>query len=190
MGFTFTFNGPATAEEIGRITGNPNAAAEAFMQQYCYQDRNVQFRDKFVEAVAAHIGEGRKSHEATLKSGESKTVYDETEQDYFNRVKAEGKLSDEDASRIANEVNQSIGDYSPSVGSDRKPAKKFYDDADAILAKVAAGESTSERVIANLESKMSISFESQFGDWSRDNLARALKALSEWKERQTKNELL
>lgn len=211
LGFNLDFTGPATAEEIGRIVGNPAAAAEAFMRIYAYQDRNVSFREKFAEGLEALTGQKRLSHEETSKKdGTVSTKFDETEQDFYNRLlvgkayDANGeltvdipKLDPADASKVAYEVNATLGDWSPSVGSDRKPAQPYYELADAYLGKIATGEIspttgepvTADSISANLEAKLGVSFAAQFGDFNRDNLARALKAWDEKKKQLAKSEL-
>ncbi len=186
IGFALSFEGPALAADIDRILGNPSATEEAFMQQYVYQDRAPEFRKALVERLIEHTGVARKTKAADPAKPDAKPVWDETEAEYINRVeliKGDNDLpvlTEADKLTIANEVNEAIGEWSPTTSSrSSKPAKKYYDFADGLIAKIAGGHTTAEKVIANFEAKIQAPFSRQYGEFNRDNLARAVKDVQE-----------
>lgn len=194
LGFDLQFNAPASADEIDRALGTPGACATAYLINfYAYQIRNKAFRKQFCEELNALVPDDRKRKTTTVtgkKTGEEKEVFDEEEQAFVNRVDAEKLVSREDMVTLSLKVNDEIGDWSPVSVPDRKPAKQYMDDAKSILGKIGAGTSTNERVIANLESALSINFESQYGEFTKDNLARALKALDDKRKHEATSSLL
>ena len=186
LGFELSFNGPSTAAEIATITGNPKAAEEAFMTQYAYQDRGPEFRDLFSKEVENLSGIKRKTKPNTMKDGTVRDVYDETEAAFLSRVR-EAKndagvplITEVYLLTLANTINEQLGDWSPSVGGrSSKPSKAFYELADGALAKIGAGQSSPEKFVSNVEAFLNVSFESTFGEFNRDNVARAFKAIDE-----------
>lgn len=190
LGFNLTFAGPDTAVAIENAIGKPGACEDAYMQVYAYHNRGPAFRKAYAEALAKETGIERKTRVEKAEGKEDKTINDETEQEFLNRVYAtEGAITEADALALAQTVNDALGDWSPVAISDRKPAKPFYDKADEALAAITNGKSTPERITTNIEAKLGIVFVSQYGEFTRDNLARAMKALDE-KARQDASNVL
>ena len=203
LGITGNFVGPADVEDIERIVGKPGICQEMFMQDYTYQDRNKQLRESLATAVASLTGVARK----TKTDDKGKESFTESEQEYINRLmttkidEADTNslfvLSTEDLTRLWHETNNAIGEWSPGASSSRKPAAVFYAQADDILGKIAGGYITADgnpasaaRTTAKLEAFLQVDFAAVYGDFNRDNLARALRDKKDKEEQVSRNNAL
>lgn len=191
LGVTVQFDGPSTVQELESIVG-ANAAIEAYMTAYGYQ-RNQAMYPLICEKIEGLTGEERKSK--TEGEGEkAKKVFTETAGAYINRLQSSDTfkdvLTDAELAKIVNETNAEVGPWTFKPVSDRKPAVPFYLTADNVLAKISAGQATQEQCIAKIESTLGGDFASMFGEFNRDNLARAAKAIDEKKRKEAAEELL
>lgn len=201
-GRELTFRGPALLADLEKTVGQ-NAAIEAYFTAYGY-DRNRDVYAKVVEKAEAATGEKRLHHTTKSKRDETKhiTVYDETEKKFMERITAMKDstkhgfvVTEEVWTQWLREANEEIGDWQYKPGSDRKPAEKFYTLADEILLRIenktdnGKGAASEEGYRRGIENKLGVDFQSVFGDWNRDNLARALKAVDEANQRKMAEQL-
>lgn len=203
LGYQLPYTAPAHAADIDRLMGAGFCASQA-MKQYDYHQRGPTWRENFALALEAFAKEqasdpanpkllrGR-STSTHKKTGAELEKYSESEAKYINRLEAGIQddagnvvfiLDAAEAHRIALEENEKLGDWSPTQISERKPAAKFYEGADQIIAKIASGARTVESYVSSLETATGMPFHTAFGEWNRDNVARALKARDEKLERE------
>lgn len=116
-----------TNEEYDQIAKRgPNAANDDAVASTLYRGTFPVFRDAFLEKVGEITGIERKTKESGKKDSEGNilVVWDETEGEYWKRVKAEKNLSDEAAVQQFGELAQKCMDdapFDPSV-KERKSA--------------------------------------------------------------------
>lgn len=197
LGFVMSFNAPANGADINRIVGREGAVEESYFTLYAYQDRNKVFRQKFAEALEAETGVKRLTEEKpSKKEGEpAKIVFAETEDEYYNRLTlpaGEGlpaAITEAQATVIANRVNDEIGDWSFTASNRQRVAQAYYDKADQLLAKIGAGQGTVEESTKKIETYLGVVFSSYFGEWNRDNVARAMKEINDKAVRDAENSL-
>lgn len=198
MGFTFPLSVSfETVEEYNAQKGNPDAWFETLCAQECYQGWNAAFRENFIARIEEQTGVKR---EVTgYRNNDEKKPILETEGKYFARVQA---MSSEDGSPVATEQQlrqwaleaaSETGDLTVSPGlRGNKPAKPFYEKADAMIAAIGQpsrrkpGTTVSAESIVELwESDNSVSFSANFGEFNRDSLAKALKFDTDRRERES-----
>ena len=127
LGFTLNKAVPETNEEYDNLAKRgPNAACEDASASTLYRGTFPQYRDAFLEKVAEITGIERRTKETGKKDsdGQPVVVWDETEGEYWKRVKAEKSLSDEAAIQQFAELAQQCMDdasFDPSV-KERKSA--------------------------------------------------------------------
>lgn len=127
LGFTLTKSVPETNEEYDQLAKRgPNAACEDASASTLYRSTFPVFRDGFLEKVAEITGIERKTRETDKKDsdGNPVVVWDETEGEYWKRVKAAKNLSDEAAVQQFTSLAQECMDaapFDPSV-KERKSA--------------------------------------------------------------------
>ncbi len=182
LGRELTFRGPANLADLEKIVGE-GEGIKAYMRLYGYE-RNRPVYEKLVEKVEAHTGEKRAHHINQGKKDAEKEikVYDETEKKFIDRMIAAKKITQEEVDAYHNEVNQELGDWSYDPTTSRKPAQKFYDLADDALLKIenkvqsrSGTIASEENYKAGFEKKLGIVWDSAYGEFNRDNLARAFK---------------
>ena len=199
LGIPLTFDGPALVSELEAIVGK-DACIEAFMTAYSYQ-RSTQMSDPFCQKLEQLTGEERKYEVAKDGEGKPKTdrdgnvvkTYTETPGKFLARLQTDERfrdvLTDAEVAKIAEEVSVDQGPWTFKVVSDRKPAAAYYELADSTLAKIDAGLSTQADSIAKIEAKLGVDFAATFGEYNRDNLARAAKAIADKRARETADDM-
>lgn len=191
LGFNIVFKGPKNVAELEAAVGK-DAALKAYMLAYSYK-RNAAMYPAICKKLEELTGEARIGVPATKADGTPKFDENgvqekdysgstgETPMKYLNRIRTDTRfkdlLTDEAVRSIIEEVSTETGEWTATTVSDRIPAKAFYDVADKVLAKITAGQGTAEESTAKIEAKLGGSFQSMFGEFNRDNLARAAKAI-------------
>lgn len=127
LGFSLAKSVPETNEEYDNLAKRgPGAACEDASASTLYRGTFPQFRDAFLDKVGEITSIARKTRETDKKDSEGNpvVVWDETEGEYWKRVKAEKSLSDEAAVQQFSELAQQCMDeatFDPSV-KERKSA--------------------------------------------------------------------
>lgn len=196
-GNELSFTGPAKIADVEKFTGE-NAVIEAFFTAYGYE-RNRPLYLNTVARIEEHTSQKRKQHTRQGKKDAEKeiVVYDETEKDFADRMVEEKLISEEEVLTYLKEENEKLGEWTWKPTTDRKPAAKFYTVAQAIVDRVTnqtvlpnGATATAELYIAGFENKLGVSFQSAFGEWNLDNVARAVKAVEEANQRKLSDSIL
>lgn len=190
LGFSFALLVPESVEEFDRLAGKGGAALDEANKNVIYRSVNHEFRKEFCEALEKTTGIEREG-KITGEGEAAKKVYTEKEKAYVSRVLASGKITEEAAQSLANEVGGKIAfDPSPSERSSKLP-KEIDDNVRAIFAAIAAGQSTEERVMANVAGKLGLgSYEDTYGEFNEETLGAALVAVARKQREEQRNELL
>lgn len=174
---------PSTVQEYDKLAGYDGACLEHATKASVYQYYNNDFGD----ALVAELERETKVPRHSNTEGE-KTVYTESETDYIKRLFETKALTeskyDTIGKKVARKIPFSCAQRSRSAG----PSKANLNSANDILAKIAAKESTAERVQASFESELGISsFTDSFGEFGLDSLVKALAAFDRLQESKKKS---
>lgn len=185
-GATVNIQVPESAEEFDSLAGREGAAADAAVRHTIYHSWNQAFRTALAEAVASKTGEKpRQVGTKTNDKGEEEPVL-ETDASFLNYVTGEGLISGEDYAELAQSVADDLPfDPSPTPRTGRV-SKEMKALAESVVAGVESGATTAEDVVAKLEATPGV----KVGEFTVDNVARAIKAREEYRKRQAASDLL
>lgn len=185
---------PETPEEFDSL-GGPGTCLREATNNVVYRKWNHDFRGALCERLVEETGVARATIIKKDDEGKEVEVLDpsETEKKYYNSLIAAGKLTEEQAQIIANEVAESIAfDPTPSKRSKKVP-KEITVAATNILAAVDAGQVDEEKVIANFSAALDITpedFTARFGEFGEEAVIAALIADADKQERERASRFL
>lgn len=179
LGLTYSFGVPQTAAEYDQLAKREGACVESAVANQMYRGVFAKVRALFTEALE----EQSKIERRTKETGKNRTikgengapdtveaivVWDETEQDYLNRVLAATSSKLEDYQGLLDSITSKLT-FDPSEAeaapsAPRKTAKKWLDAAQEIINAGAA-----DKVAAALTAKLGMPVEA-----SLESLGRAI----------------
>lgn len=204
LGFTLTLNAP-TLEEAVALIGR-EAVEDAVHSIYIYRNWNPKFYDAFADALCVEVGYVDDKGEAVIPDHPTKTVDQKGENGAVTKVpvkvstkellanlQAQQLVTAERASEIAREV--SLGDDFKSLDitakpRESKPSKEALALADGVLARVHREEITADAWIERYDSVNPQRPFATFGDFTQDNIARAIKENSDRAARAAKADII
>lgn len=187
-GVELPYKGPAKVEDIETLAGDPGCCQRAFMRADDYSGRMPEIRGRLSKALEELSGVKR----LTKDNGNQVNDKDESDKDFLDRLEGSKAITEDQKLQLLHKINEELGDKTSfDSTSQRKPAAKYYEMADGALAKIAAGATapdgetcTNERTISKIQARLKVDFASAFGEFNRDNLARAYKAVEERAQRE------
>jgi len=178
-GLELTLSVPTSIEEFDTVVGTPGAALSFANDEAIYRSVLPKIWNKAAELIPDKFSFPRKTWTEKGKDDDGNEVDVECEEDntkFLQRWKA----SFEDGTRqpfiqaIADEVGFDVSKSERST----KPEKTFITRAESLAAKVAAGQSTWERVLENIQARCpSASFSIEDGEVDINEVAAALQAM-------------
>lgn len=179
---------PSSIDEFNQLGGD--ALAEA-IKQIIYGSWNTKFRKLLCETLEGTTGISRN----TKKNDEGKDVYTESESEYVKRVLGSGKLNDESAQQIWNDVASEvdIADCIRPTVRTKKAPKEVVATASGVIQSVKDGDSTKEEKMALFEKALDLdsgTFEARFGDFDQESVEQALLAVHEKRAREAASEFV
>ena len=188
LGFTANLKVPETAEEFDQLAGKVGACCEDATKNVIYRSWNHKFRAALCLAVEEESNIKRKT-KVTGEGDAAKEVFDEKEQEYINRVIGEG-FDEDKIQLIANSVSAEVKfDPTPSERKKKAP-KEIVNNAKAMLAAVAAGDSTAERIATNFSSALGVTFSEAYGEVNEESVIAALLAYKAKQDAENANKFL
>ena len=212
LGLVVNLQVPSTYAEFDQLAKKEGAALDEAIKNVVYRGSLAEFRDVLLHGQKANPDTGTvavtgmddifkmerqtepvKDKEGKIKTnakGEEITKYSETEDEFFSRIVATHKVSEQDQQALADTVSSAIT-FDPSA-TERKPAApkklaaKYLENAKKLLA---GGK------IDELNKRLSKSINKQFstsGDATKDAdaLGWLVKEFVEWNEAQTMAKLV
>lgn len=204
LGFTLTLQAP-TLEEAVALIGR-EAVEDAVHSIYIYRNWNPKFYDALADALAVEVGSVDDKGDPVLPDHPTKTVEQKGEngtvtkvpvkvstKEFLANLIATSQITAERANEIAREV--SLGDDFRNLDitakpRESKPSKEALALADNVLARVHREEITAEQWIERYDSVNPQRPFATFGDWTQENVARAIKENSDRAARAAKSELV
>lgn len=160
LGFSLNKAVPETNEEYDNLARRgPNAACEDASASTLYRGTFPQFRDSFLDKVGEITGVARKTKESGKKDedGNPVLVWDETEGEYWKRIKAEKSLSDEAAVLQFSPLAQECMDaatFDPSVKERKSAGPKAVAKTYLKIATSVVNEGKADRLVELLQTKL------------------------------------
>jgi hypothetical protein len=187
LGLSATISVSENQDEFNLLAGSPDACHNEALNNVLYRGVYPELRAKLSEKLEAEteVPRGSKTNEA------GKSTYIETEQTYYNRLIANGHVTEERAQELMDEVSlEVVFDPSPSRRRSGAP-KEIVAAAEGILDAIKAGQSTEERVGSKLAAAVGAAdFVERFGKFSLESVTAALVAHKEITDRERKNAFL
>lgn len=195
LGFSLQIQAPSLDEAIAQL--GKDVVEEVFTSQMIYRNWNPAFYDAFgkrlVEETGVPVPDSGTFTERKDENGNTvKVPVPVSTKKYLAKLVADGAITSERANELAREVAASddlrLLDISQTQRVS-KPSKEALELAASVLARVDAGEITSEAWMARYDSVNPQRPFSTFGEWNQDNVARAIKENSDRAARAAKSEL-
>jgi hypothetical protein len=192
LGQTVPVQVPSNAEEFDQLAGRTGACVDEANRNVIYRGWNHAFREAFCDALEQETGIEREGEDQG-EGDKKKFVYTEKEQPYINRLLSTGAISEEAMQQIASTVGEGIKfDPSPSTRSKKAPKEIVALVDNAFIAIEDDGHAlTEEKFAGNLAQRLGIdTFESQFGELTKESAITALQAIKEKEQRERESSLL
>lgn len=172
-GIPFFLKVPATYEEYAEVHGDANAALNNAVDHDVAHTILSKVRAKLAEVL---VSKGYPFDKTTNAKGE--TVDVKPDKKWFAAAIAALGLSAPECSQIVQSIADELGyDVSSSRGLNGGPSKKDLSDAESLIAAIDAGQSTYDRIKANLEARnpgLVIETDADSGQFTAEALAKGL----------------
>lgn len=195
LGFSLVFQAPTLDEAIQQL--GKDVVEEVFTSQMIYRNWNPKFYDMLGERLVAETGvaipdSGKFTTSKDANGKEVKTPIPVSTKIYLGKLIADGVLTQDRATELANEVAASdelkVLDISQSTRVS-KPSKEAMELAATVLARVEHGEITADAWISKYDTMNPQRPFATFGEWNQENVARAIKENSDRAARIAKTDL-
>lgn len=196
LGFTISYQAPTLDEAIALI--GKEEVEKVFLSQMTYRNWNPKFYEAFGDALVEETGvpipgSGSFTTQKDEYGNEVKVETPVTIKKYLAFLTAGGNLTAERATEIANEVASSPDLATLDISTrtrESKPTKEALELASGVLARVEGGEITSDAWIARYDSINPQRPFATLGEFSLENVARAIKENSDRAARAAKGDIL
>lgn len=190
LGLQIVIDVPETAEEFDKLAGRTGACVEEAVRNVIYRSVNPEFRRNLCERLEKETGIERAS-KTTGEGDDAKTVYTQTEKEYYNSFLVDGHIDEETAQMYANEIAATLTfDPSPTTRAKKAP-KEIETAARHIMDAIKSGTTDEDTVKSKFVAVLGIeSFDASFGDLTEESLVRALVADKEKQDRERTNKFV
>ena len=164
---------PADAAAYDHYAGREGACLDCAVDYFTYRRPATNFRKKFLERVAETTGIERETR--TIGEGDkAKTTFVLTEKEYFEHVLSQEGVSKSQFAALAQEVADEIS-WLPTPASSGRVGQEWLNEADDVLAQVAANPENADALISNMSARGIVLSKNDEGTFDQTNLAIALK---------------